>query len=133
MPGRRVDHGRAVYPRAWARPAGGRGRFGAVGRAHRACVPGRGGLRFAFYGRVSTEDWQDPVTSRARQREQAGVLVAGVWCGSFLWWLGLIAAAGFLRMSFQRQHLVWINRGSGGILVFAGVMLLGSLVFEHWA
>ena len=33
-------------------------------------VPGRGGLRFAFYGRVSTEDWQDPVTSRARQREQ---------------------------------------------------------------
>src|SRR3974390_3097183 len=40
-------------------------------------VPGRGGLRFAFYGRVSTEDWQDPVTSRARQLEQAGVLVAG--------------------------------------------------------
>ena len=39
--------------------------------------PGRGGLRFAFYGRVSTEDWQDPVTSRARQREQAAVLVAG--------------------------------------------------------
>jgi hypothetical protein len=24
---------------------------------------GRGCLRFAFYGRVSTEDWQDPVTS----------------------------------------------------------------------
>jgi site-specific DNA recombinase len=35
------------------------------------------GLRFAFYGRVSTEDWQDPVTSRARQREQAGALIAG--------------------------------------------------------
>ena len=33
--------------------------------------PGRGGLRFAFYGRVSAEDWQDPVTSRARQRDQA--------------------------------------------------------------
>ena len=39
--------------------------------------PVRGGLRFAFYGRVSTEDWQDPVTSRARQREQAGALVRG--------------------------------------------------------
>ena len=38
-------------------------------------VPGR--LRFVFYGRVSTEDWQDPVTSRARQREQAGALVRG--------------------------------------------------------
>src|SRR5271165_4804740 len=38
---------------------------------------GRSGLRFVFYGRVSTEDWQDPVTSRARQREQAEALVRG--------------------------------------------------------
>ena len=38
---------------------------------------GHGSVRFAFYGRVSTEDWQDPVTSRARQRDQAGALVAG--------------------------------------------------------
>ena len=38
-------------------------------------VPGR--LRFVFYGRVSTEDWQDPATSRARQREQAEALVRG--------------------------------------------------------
>jgi site-specific DNA recombinase len=37
----------------------------------RTAEPGRGRLRFAFYGRVSTEDWQDPVTSRARQRDQA--------------------------------------------------------------
>jgi site-specific DNA recombinase len=45
---------------------------------------GAGLLRFAFYGRVSTEDWQDPgESSRARQREQAvrwsaghGVIVA---------------------------------------------------------
>lgn len=43
----------------------------------RAGGPAGGGLRFAFYGRVSTEDWQDPVTSRARQREQAGALVRG--------------------------------------------------------
>ena len=40
-----------------------------------AAEPGRGGLRFVFYGRVSTEDYQDPVTPRAR--DQAGVLVAG--------------------------------------------------------
>jgi site-specific DNA recombinase len=43
----------------------------------RTGVQGRGGLQFAFYGRVSTEDWQDPVTSRARPQEQASVLVAG--------------------------------------------------------
>jgi site-specific DNA recombinase len=44
------------------RPAGGRS---------------RGWLRFAFYGRVSTEDWQDPGSSLARQREEAGALVRG--------------------------------------------------------
>ena len=37
----------------------------------------RGCLRFAFYGRVSTEDWQDPVTWRARQVQQAVMLTAG--------------------------------------------------------
>jgi recombinase-like zinc beta ribbon protein len=42
-----------------------------------ASEPGRGGLRFAFYGRVSTEDYQDPVTSRSRQRDQTAALVAG--------------------------------------------------------
>jgi site-specific DNA recombinase len=36
-----------------------------------------GWLRFVFYGRVSTEDWQNPVTSRARQRAQAEALVRG--------------------------------------------------------
>jgi DNA invertase Pin-like site-specific DNA recombinase len=34
-------------------------------------------LRFAFYGRVSTEDWQDPESSRIRQRAQAEMLVRG--------------------------------------------------------
>ena len=51
---------------------GGRSALGAAGPR-----PARGALRFAFYGRVSTEDYQDPVTSRARQRDQAGALVAG--------------------------------------------------------
>jgi hypothetical protein len=43
----------------------------------RAAGHERGLLRFVFYGRVSTEDHQDPVTSRARQREQAAALMAG--------------------------------------------------------
>ncbi|HYM71468.1 MAG TPA: LysE family transporter [Stellaceae bacterium] len=62
----------------------------------------------------------------------AAILVAGVWIGSFLWWIGLIACTGVLRLTFKRQHLVWINWGSGGILVFAGIALLGSLFYEHW-
>jgi site-specific DNA recombinase len=52
---------------AWAEASGRR----------RASGHARGELRFALYGRVSTEDWQDPVTSRARQREQAEALVRG--------------------------------------------------------
>lgn len=35
------------------------------------------GVRFAFYGRTSTAEFQDPVTSRAWQREMAATLVAG--------------------------------------------------------
>ena len=59
--------------------AGGDGLVAWAARSGRPQIRGpvRGGLRFVFYGRVSTEDWQDPVTSRARQREQAGALVRG--------------------------------------------------------
>jgi hypothetical protein len=60
------DHGRGTLA-GWAQ---------ASGRA-RESVQAGGCLRFVFYGRVSTEDWQDPVTSRARQRAQADVLVRG--------------------------------------------------------
>ncbi|TDD65423.1 recombinase family protein [Actinomadura darangshiensis] len=52
---------------AWAEGSGRR----------RVAQPRQDGLRFAFYGRVSTEDHQDPVTSRARQRDQAAALVGG--------------------------------------------------------
>jgi threonine/homoserine/homoserine lactone efflux protein len=71
-------------------------------------------------------------TGEEATMSHAAILVAGVWFGSFLWWIGLIAGAGLLRLSFQRRHLVWISRGSGGVLVAAGVLLLCSLVVEHW-
>jgi site-specific DNA recombinase len=65
--------------RGTAPAAGGDGLVAWAARSGRAQTAGpvRGGLRFVFYGRVSTEDWQDPVTSRARQREQAEALVRG--------------------------------------------------------
>jgi threonine/homoserine/homoserine lactone efflux protein len=63
---------------------------------------------------------------------KAGILVAGVWLGSLLWWAGLALGTGLMRMSLDRHHLVWINRGSGGILVLSGVVLLGSLVIKHF-
>ena len=64
---------------------------------------------------------------------RAAILVLGVWLGSLVWWAGLAFGAGFVRRSFGRQHLVWINRGSGGILVLSGVALLGSLVVQHFS
>ena len=52
---------------AWAESLAGR----------REGISGHGRLRFAFYGRVSTEDRQDPVTSLAWQVDRAGATVAG--------------------------------------------------------
>src|SRR4249920_1526773 len=74
----------------------------------RAAGPGRGGPRFAFYGRVSTEDWQDPVTSRARQRDQAAALVAGH---------GRIVA-GFFDAGYSRT-LAWARRPQAAALAAA--------------
>jgi DNA invertase Pin-like site-specific DNA recombinase len=65
-----------------------------------------GSLRFAFYGRVSTEDWQDPATSRARQREQAGVLTAG---------RGVIVAE-FFDIG-QSRAVAWARRPQAAALV----------------
>jgi site-specific DNA recombinase len=66
----------------------------------------RGVLRFAFYGRVSTEDWQDPVTSRARQLQQAVMLVAGA---------GVITAEFF--DTGESRELPWARRPQAGALV----------------
>jgi len=63
---------------------------------------------------------------------RAAILVLGVWLGSLLWWAGLAAGAGMLRLTFERKHLVWINHGSAGMLVLCGVGLLGSLVLRYF-
>lgn len=63
---------------------------------------------------------------------RGGVLVLGVWLGSLLWWGGLTFGTGLLRVSLRRDHLVWINRGSGGILLLSGIGLLGSALLKHF-
>jgi site-specific DNA recombinase len=75
---------------------------------HRVIEPFRGGLRFAFYGRISTEDHQDPVTSRARQRDQAAALVAG-----FGWIVAEFFDAGWSRT------LPWARRPQAAALLAA--------------
>jgi threonine/homoserine/homoserine lactone efflux protein len=53
------------------------------------------------------------------------VLVAGVFLGSLLWWLGLsFGIAGIRRVGTVR--LVWLNRISGAILALSGLGLLAA-------
>jgi hypothetical protein len=65
-------------------------------------------VRCAFYGRVSTEDHQDPVTSLARQQAQAAALVAGH---------GRIVAE-FFDIG-QSRTLAWARRPQAAALVAA--------------
>jgi threonine/homoserine/homoserine lactone efflux protein len=57
----------------------------------------------------------------------AGVLVAGVFIGSALWWLILSGTAGALRGRLTPSGLRWVNRLSGVILAGFGVAALVSL------
>jgi threonine/homoserine/homoserine lactone efflux protein len=72
------------------------------------------------------------LTGEAATIAGAGILVLGVWLGSLLWWTGLAFGTGLMRMSLGRRHMVWINRGSGGILLLSGVGLLGSLLVKQF-
>ena len=74
----------------------------------RAARRSRGRLRFAFYGRVSTEDWQEPETSRMRQLQQAAMLAAGH---------GVIVAEFF--DAGESRTLPWARRPQAAALVAA--------------
>ena len=91
-----------------ARPARGRNVLAEWAQSLTGQTAGRsrGRLRFAFYGRVSTEDWQDPVTSRARQLQQAVMLVAGH---------GVIVAEFF--DTGESRTLPWARRPQAAALV----------------
>jgi threonine/homoserine/homoserine lactone efflux protein len=63
--------------------------------------------------------------------ERAAILVLGVWVGSLLWWFSLSFGIGFFIRTLEPRHLVWINRGSGAMLLLSGAALLASLVAGH--
>lgn len=57
----------------------------------------------------------------------AWLLIGGVFAGSALWWFVLSALAGAVRHKFSPRWLVYLNRGSGIVLVLFGIAVLGSL------
>jgi threonine/homoserine/homoserine lactone efflux protein len=64
---------------------------------------------------------------------RAGILVSGVWAGSFAWWLALSLGIGMFRRSIGPRQLAWISRGSGIILFASGAALLAATVLKHLA
>jgi len=52
------------------------------------------------------------------------VMVAGVFTGSAVWWLGLSFGVGILRERLTQTHMTWINRVSGAIIIVFGLFAL---------
>jgi threonine/homoserine/homoserine lactone efflux protein len=57
----------------------------------------------------------------------SGILVLGVFLGSALWWLFLVALFSLYGRRFQSHELVWVNRVTGAIITASGILALGSL------
>jgi threonine/homoserine/homoserine lactone efflux protein len=55
------------------------------------------------------------------------ILVAGVFSGSATWWLTLSLGVGLMRNSLTENHMAWINRISGAIIVTFGIIALVSI------
>ncbi|CAH1215194.1 hypothetical protein PAECIP111893_03891 [Paenibacillus plantiphilus] len=53
-------------------------------------------------------------------------LVLGIFLGSLLWWLLLCTIVGFIRQMISANVMLWINRGSGIVLLlFGAVSIVG--------
>jgi threonine/homoserine/homoserine lactone efflux protein len=63
----------------------------------------------------------------------AGLLVAGVWTGSLLWWLALCFGIGMYRRALGPREMTLISRGSGLVLFLSGAALLGATIVEFLA
>jgi len=55
------------------------------------------------------------------------VIVAGVFAGSAFWWLTLSLGIGTMRSRINQNHMVWINRISGTIIILFGIFALTTI------
>ena len=60
----------------------------------------------------------------------AGIVVAGVFLGSAVWWLLLSGGVSLLRHKLAPSTMKWINRGSGIFLLVFGIIALVSVFFQ---
>ncbi|MDR3375112.1 MAG: LysE family transporter [Ancalomicrobiaceae bacterium] len=62
----------------------------------------------------------------------ATILVAGVFTGGSLWWLGVATVVAFVRSSLSERTLKRINIGAGAILIaFGAAMILRLALILH--
>lgn len=54
------------------------------------------------------------------------VVVAGVFVGSALWWLGLTFGIAWVKRRARRVTLGWVHHASGAILTLSGIGLVGT-------
>jgi threonine/homoserine/homoserine lactone efflux protein len=72
-------------------------------------------------------------TGELESVEALALLIVGVAAGSAIWWLVLSVAAGLVGKRSSPRALVWLNRGSAGILALLGlaIMVMGSGLLGH--
>jgi threonine/homoserine/homoserine lactone efflux protein len=68
------------------------------------------------------------VASTAHSTQAAVSLVAGVFCGSALWWLLLSSLVGWLGARLGPRVLLWVNRAAGVLLAGFGLGILITLI-----
>lgn len=62
----------------------------------------------------------------------ATLLVAAVFCGALAWWTIICTASVSLRARFTGAGLLWLNRGSGAVILGFGLAALISLLPLPW-
>jgi hypothetical protein len=63
--------------------------------------------------------------------EDTVALVGGVFAGSAAWWLLLAAIAAPIRGRLDPNHLEWIGRVAGVLLLASGLYVLASIAWPH--
>lgn len=57
----------------------------------------------------------------------AGVLVAGVWLGSTLWWLGVTSLTSLIKLKPEDPRLAHIHHGSGVLILLFGLAVFAKV------
>jgi threonine/homoserine/homoserine lactone efflux protein len=74
----------------------------------------------AVFAGVSVEG----VTPSGDLTARPGLFAAGVFAGSFIWWVILTSVVSALRSRFRLERLVWLNRISGMAIIGFGIWVL---------